>query len=286
MKQLVPTFLHIPKNAGTYVLHVNHFLNHQYQSRGTQSFDLLAIKRCLIKLNTGGQITAFIFDKNLLCNTTNNFELISSLDPSAYTSNLTDFTRLLLNKQIELFSLHIDPVQLGIKQDFIEIENLLKLIERKPLYYALVRDPLKRAYSIFNYLNNNESSHEPTHGNIVAQNFNDYLSSNQVEDSWIIRHLLSLQDEVELKECHFQEAAQIFSSFIVSDIKNVNQVLIDVFKKCYNLNYSLSDFETFDLPRNSTNYRKSLDTQTVLPHCLSAFKSRTEFDYQFYKLFA
>ena len=50
MKQLVPTFLHIPKNAGTYVLHVNHFFNHQYQSRGTQSFDPLAIKRCLIKL--------------------------------------------------------------------------------------------------------------------------------------------------------------------------------------------------------------------------------------------
>ena len=286
MSQLIPTFLHIPKNAGTYVLHVNHFFNKLYQKKRHGNINPLSIKRCLVKLKTGGQITTFIFDPFLICESNQYFSYVSPQDLNAFSVNFVEFANVLLNNQFELFSLHIDPVQLGIKQDFIEIENLLKLIECKPLYYTLVRDPLKRAYSIFYYLNNNESSHEPTHGNIVAQNFNDYLSSNQVEDSWIIRHLLSLQDETELDESYFQEAAQIFSSFIVSDIKNVNQVLIDVFKKCYNLNYSLSDFETFDLPRNSTNYRKILDTQTVLPHCLSVFKSRTEFDYQFYKLFA
>ena len=285
MSQFIPTFLHIPKNAGTYVLHVNHFLNELYQKKRHDNINPLSIKRCLVKLKTGGQITTFIFDPFLICESNQYFSYVSPDDPNAFSVNFAEFANVLLNNQFELFSLNIDPVKLGITEDILEIENLLNLAGFAPLYYTITRDPLKRAYSIFNYLHSDASKHEETHKGIDSTSFNDYLASNQIEDSWTIRHLLSMNDKSDISKDHFEQAKKILSNFIVSDIGRTSETLSLVFKQSYNLDTQKEFFDKLQLPKNSTHYNVPLNYSQISDNSLALFKSRAYWDYQLFNFF-
>ena len=62
------------------------------------------------------------------------------------------------------------------------------------LMYTTIRDPFERAVSLYNYINSSISSHEPNHKSLGLLTFDQYISSSEAEDSWLIRNLLDLPD--------------------------------------------------------------------------------------------
>ena len=290
--QKIPTFLHIPKNAGTYILHLNHaslceylrthFVGHNfYKKLENQSSRIsnLCCRRLLVDIPNSTLLTIFCYmPENIYKNT-----VIHELDPHVSILSYDQLIAIINNQDVFIFSIMIEPgyywgssiYKTNLGESFLAAENICDLINCHPWYYTIFRPILDRAQSIYNYLTSDSSSHEPNHKCITSNTFEKYVESHEFETNWITS---SLAPE-EINEESFESVSALFDGFKIYDIDHINTCTDETFLTCYNLS-------TRQLHNNNYNKNSSvIKTKQMNTQIQQTILSKNYWDYRLYKKF-
>lgn len=282
-KRKIPIFYHIPKNAGTYILSycINIF---RYYRRNSTSWNSLYNSTTVSTIKTINLIKEnlivariIVGDPNLFIDNNLNIFNINSKNEFELEYNKLNVD---LIENLFIFSIIIESRGF---EHHTQILNFFKSFDLQKI--IILRDPFSRSQSLYNYLTSHISDHERDQLKINISSFDDYIKSSYLEDSWLIRNLLNISNEVGLEKEHFIKACDILNSFKIYDIKNVKKSMYDAYMSCYNIN--IDDIKIHDdsiFLSNKNNYKKikfeelSLDSQQI-------FKDRTYLDNKIYERF-
>lgn len=317
--EYLPVFHHIAKNAGTYVLSWAQMLCRRYHlMRGDnqqQCWTANRIRRVLVQLENGRQLTVIYYtptdltgspdgilklaeckkpdgsiDKNILPNAQNSYIhsiLEQGTDPQTNIIPPQKFLDFVQTKDIVPFCVIIDPMEPGWIEARKYIDLIIEKSERKHvLHFTVLRDPYKRAQSLFHYLTSDESSHEPTHDSIQAKNFEDYIQSDEVEDSWFLRSLMDMPDSAIIEPYHLTLAHEGYlKHFRISDTSKVDDLINNVFHGSYGI--LQSDVEDWvlknNIHKNSTPNKLKIKFEDLDPTIQQKFLDRTYWDRKLWK---
>ena len=178
-------------------------------------------------------------------------------------------------KELVLFGVIIESNGFKIKQ------KLLYFLKEYNLHqFLILRNPFLRAQSIYNYNTSDESINDYSHGSIKSKTFEDYVTSEQLEDSWLIRNLINVNDSESLEEHHFQQVLEILKSFNVYDIKDTDKAIQQTFIECYGFDTRKIELKSWDIvTKNETNYKK-INIEELSEKSQAIFKNRVFWDYK------
>ena len=275
--------MHIPKNAGTYVLSWTMKLFRYYAiSKGyNNKVDWnLNLRRILLQ-NKGKHVaTVFVHDPHQIRITNPNF-IQHQTDRYCSIIDTQLFLKEIKRKKIQIFSVIIESDGANLIQDGVW-DNMVAIVNATPLYYTVFREVYDRSCSLYSYITSNKSVHEPTHDWIKSNSLKEYLLSYELSDSWLIRTLTKIPDNQIINEDIFNKACIILDRFKITDIKYTDDLFNVVFQECYNINQNMITDKSIDVDKNSTCKNKvefdQLDQETK-----NAFLQRTEFDRKIYE---
>lgn len=313
--EYLPVFHHIAKIAGTYVLSWAQMLCRRYHiMQGADQQKCWTgnrIRRLLVQLIDGKQLTVIYYTPTDLTGSPNgilefcdgekpdgsidydiihhakNSHINSILEKGGdeYTNIISSekFIQFCKSKDIIPFCVIIDPMN---PPSSLEARKYIDLITesteiKQALHFTVLRDPFQHAQSLFSYLNSDDSSHEPTHNSIEAKKLEDYIQSNEVEDSWFLRSLIDIPDTVNINEHHFNLAEEKYlKNFLITDISKVDNLINDVFHKSYGI--SQLDVEGWilkdNINKNSTSKKIKIKFEDLDPTIQQKFLDRTYWD--------
>ena len=282
MKRKIPIFYHIPKNAGTYVsdwliIGLRHYRVTYTNWLETINEKLDSIK-CLTVMEGDFLVARLIVgDPHYYCDS--HPEFLSKRSKTEFSIDLQNLTSDLLNK-VFLFSLIVESYGFKIRS------RLLSFLEKNELHqFLILRDSFSRAVSMYDYLKSQNSKHERTHKAIQSLTFQDYVLSVQCEDSWLIRNLLNLTDEEELKQFHLEKAKKILNTFNVYDIKYTQQAIREAFVECYGFSPEQIALCDMTVNKNETKEKQKINFETLPSFVKQHFLTRVEIDNQLYNTF-
>lgn len=276
----LPVFLHIPKNAGTYVLTKTMSLFRHYAEENKLQWDVKTqswqtLRRIHITDNNFTLLTLFVYDpqmkySNEFCNKVNDYCSSISLE------NFLDS----LDSNFKCFSLIVEPRGIYLLTNGF-IDKICNALNRTPFFCTILRNPLSRALSLYNYITTEQSKHEFTHNSIKSKTFEEYISSYEVEDSWLIRSLLRVPNNEQISETHYKQAYDIMKQFSIGTFENVDGLIFKAFKQYFPIE------TTLPADRAKINYNKntiaSNDIITKLSQdSIKKYYDRTHFDHLLY----
>jgi len=282
MLRKIPIFYHIPKNAGTYVsdwltIGLRYYRITYTSWLKTHDAERDSIKRLMVM--KGGILIArlMVGDPDYYCDSDPRFA--SKMSKTEFYIDVQNLTLDLLDN-VFLFSVIIEG------NGFKTRNCILALLEKYDLHHFLIlRDPFSRALSIYHYLKSKDSKHECTHGAIRAVTFQDYILSEQCEDSWLIRNLLNIADEKELKQIHLKKTKKILKTFNVYDIKYTQQAVQEAFVECYGFSTEEVTLRNMTVNKNKTKEKQKINFKTLPSFVKQHFLTRVEIDNQLYNAF-
>ena len=276
----LPVFHHIAKNAGTYVLGWMLFLATKYFNA-----DINFCKIIKVVMDNGKSLSFVSYLSEGLCEENYNLKFISE---SALETDQVSFLHLLINQKIKIFSASVDPF--GAPGWLAEKEFILKVKDvigcSNVLNFMVLRDPYDRAQSLYNYINSDDSSHEPSHKLYRSKNFIEFLSSEELEDCWIIRNLLNVDHSETLSPHHFFTCCNnYFQHFIIRDISNVDALIDIVFFKVYGIDQNVGNKEKLKhaIGKNTSTYNQKIAFHDLPEEARESFLYRTYWDAKLYE---
>lgn len=279
----IPVFYHVPKNAGTYVSDLMLLAFRYYRRTYTDWLRTHIPERdsikCLQVIKDGFVVAKLLVgDPDSFCE--HNLKFITKHSMTEWDIQLEDIkSEALLN--VFLFGVIIEGVGFNIHKLILNL-----LCDYNPHQFLILREPFLRAQSICNYIKSEKSSHEYTHGLITADTFEDYILSEQFEDSWLIRNLIPVENSVPLNEQHFNDAVNILSQFNIYFIKDVTKSVQEACVTCYNFDIVKIKLNNWDIinKNESKEYRKTQFKNLSL-EVQQAFNNRTFWDNKLYNTF-
>ena len=250
----IPVFLHIPKNAGTYVLGWTMTLFRYYgitkdwNDKVGWNYNL---RRILLQHENKQISTLFVYDPHKVRESNQSF----AQHPTNKYCNivqLQNFLEELKNKKLTLFSVIVEADGVHyIKENLYN--GICELDNSHPLYYTIFRDTYNRSESLYNYINSSKSLHEPTHNTFKSKTFSEYLNSYELEDCWLIRKLINITGNEIINEEIFNRACAVLDDFKIKDIKHTDELIDDVFTECYNISQNIVSTNDKNVFKNSTS---------------------------------
>jgi hypothetical protein len=213
-----------------------------------------------------------------------------------------DFLEFIQNETAFIFSVLIEPRNSGssfIQSSLIGWEDNLQFIQklctfynRKPINFCNLREPFSRAASLFNYVKSSDSDHEfiSNHAqvcdffDIKSETFEEYIQTGELEDSWLIRQLLSLPYNQPITEESATLAINKLKNFKIKDITQVDSLIEDIFSLSYNLSFLnlLESNRDFKLNKHQSTQNKTLKFDQLSPDLQQKFLDRTRWDRKIY----
>jgi uncharacterized C2H2 Zn-finger protein len=271
----VPVFLHIPRCGGTFVLS---------SMMAFLCYCLKAVHECgsirQILVNDGGVIFRVI----ATCRQDVGFD-----DDDRYklSVNLDGFFEILPKLEF-VFSAMIEPAGVSRFGDGI-FHEIFHRIQRRPMFFTCLRDPFERDASFFGYLKaheadslrlRNQSFHDFEERGASARleglSFEEYIQSDRLSDSWLIRTLLP--QAAHICENEIDEACQLLADFRICGLAGLSEHLVKVLEDCYGEIAVPPDFE---ISSNRSMGGAALDK--ISEKAMAAFLEKTRPDYELYR---
>lgn len=216
-----------------------------------------------------------------------------------------DFLEFIQNETAFIFSVLIEPRNSGssfIQSSLIGWEDNLQFIQklctfynRKPINFCNLREPFSRAASLFNYVKSSDSDHEfiSNHAqvcdffDIKSETFEEYIQTGELEDSWLIRQLLSLPYNQPITEESATLAINKLKDFKIKDITQVDSLIEDIFSLSYNLSFlNLLESDTdYNLNKHQSSKTNTLSFDQLSSDLQHKFLDITKWDNKVYKYF-
>ena len=201
-----------------------------------------------------------------------------------------EFLSFIQNNKTFIFAVLIEPRNSGssfVKSELIGWEDNLEFINeicerhnRQPINFLTLREPFSRANSLFYYLTSSDSDHELVRDEIASSTFEQYIESEELEDSWLIRQVLCLKWSDPIDEGHYNIAIEKLKEFYIKDITQVDYLIEEIFSKSYNLSFSKAP-ESY-LNRNKSSKINTLQFNQLPPRLQQKFLDRTRWDKKLY----
>ena len=148
---------------------------------------------------------------------------------------------------------------------FEYVDIILKVLGHKPCFYTTIRSPYTRNRSLYYYL---------TKEKFDDLSFSDFLNSEHIPDSWVIRNIIGVENNVKLSKLHFEQAVNFLSKFQVSNIANAHLMVFEVF----GFREKLELGEVFQ--NKSTHNNVSLES--MCPEVVDSFYKKVKWDTKLY----
>lgn len=269
----IPVYLHIPKNAGTYLIHV--FTNYFIRLVGDSS------KMHMQRLTVFGDnfnLTLFVKFNSDYWKTDENIEKHHFIAPRARKCGFPTLKTYIENKQLNVLAIVVEPEDGELRPSFSKVCQVLNLCESKGFYFSIFREVFSRQQSLYHYITGEESSHEPSHESIKEVSFLDYLSSYSLEDSWLIRSTTGMKDSWSIDNFWFDQCFNFLDSlnFLIKDIKNTDDIINEVLFSCFKEGLSSLDINTN--MRNSTKIKNKITIDDLDKETKQQFLDRTYWD--------
>lgn len=260
MIKKLPVFFHIPKNAGTYITTTSYCAAHELSNGNKYYVDVVKGNTFFYRL--------ICFDQGDL---NNKYKKINS---DRYQINFEDLDL----SDLKLIMIRICDAGFGCYHE--DIYSSLP-VDVQPYEFICLREPYDRILSLYSYIKSAQSSKEPTHRAFGSSSFVEYLNSHQLEDSWLIRNLLNIPDNVLLEREHFNETCKLLDNMYVFTIDNVDNALAKVFEDCYDFNISKKQFK--NVISNQAQSKLNVPFDSLDMQSKAAFQVRTSWDRQIYE---
>lgn len=285
----IPIFLHIPKNAGTYTIDVLHKHVARLCEYSIHDDEHIAIpvKRLTIhtKSFTWSLIVQFLTkhhetDENIRRHALSIKRNVHN--PWVRTCDLSTLHYYIKKGYINIWAGIVEPeISLDCRPGLFEMFDLARTIKKKPVCYTCFREPFDRQQSIFRYLRSNVSEHEPTHGLIQCKNMHDYIMSEYMEDSWLVRACSAAPLTCELNSYWYQLCITLLTKykFQIYDINSVTKMISDITNTCWST--TPSDKDSHQAHVNNQEYEK-IAFDDLPDDSKKRFNNRMKWEYKLY----
>ena len=274
----IPLFFHVPKNAGTFVN--NTFLVFlRFQTRTVNAhFDFDPESAAApIDLRVVDNYGNHIFNLYVIdtYNMTKHDKRCTFKEGVTYEININSLNFVYL-RRLSVLAVNVADNGFGY---FEKLAEFFDHSEIQFVPFLFLRDSFSRAKSLFTYLGSSESSHEPTHKKILSDTFESYISSEQCEDSWLIRSLLNISDKDAITDEDLNSVVDLLSYFIVDDLSKSRAVTYTIFSKYCSLNYESINETWFDLVnKNARSNKLNIEFSDLTDSAQSQFQERSHYD--------
>lgn len=270
MDNPIPVFYHIPKNAGTYV-QLKMLLGIRRLYRPVAQVDIL-------NLTSNNRIIARVIATGIdrVCKYDDKVKVIHR-GPAGCVAQV-DYNYFVENRQsqsVSIIVLIIEAAGWRIHQQILD-----QLIDEPFVRFMLLREPFNRSVSLYNYLTTDRSKHELTHGSIQSTSLEQYLTSYEVEDCWLLRALLDLPNDKVIEQSDFDMVCQQLDSMYIDDISNVDLLLNKIFNKCFGTALAINTPKVF---RNESKVKNKVTLESFSQQVIDKFKGRTQWHYKLYE---
>jgi 2-polyprenyl-3-methyl-5-hydroxy-6-metoxy-1,4-benzoquinol methylase len=254
LKNNIPVFYHIPKCAGSFVRACHEILLDDYVNK-VKNIEVVQV------IDEDLPILEIVLESPLEKKTNKNI----------FLNELNEFLEL---KKENVFAVAI--LSNGIKKQN-QITSLLKENTGRNLTkYAIIRDPLDREVSFYNYIKSSFSNHEKKPIEIKSKSLKEFLSSEEIYDSLLITGLLSLKKEDKIGKKNYDKVCNELNQIEFFDIKETKKAVKKIFKKCYNI----KKISLKNIQKNESIGKKikleDLDSKTE-----KKFKEKKFYEYEF-----
>jgi len=269
----IPVYLHIPKNAGTYLIHV--FTNYFIRLFGNASE--LAVQRLTV-CGDNFNLTLFVKFNSDYWKTDENIKEHHFSAARARKCVFPTLKTYIENNQLSVLAIVIEPEDGELRPSFNIANHILSLCESKGFYFSILRETFSRQQSLYHYITGEESSHEPSHKSIKEASFVEYLSSDSLEDSWLIRSITGMNDDWAITGFWFNQCCNFLDNFnfLIKDIKNTDDIINEVLFSCFREGLSGSDTNT--TMRNSTKIENKITIEDLNKETKQKFLKKTSWD--------
>lgn len=274
----IPVFLHVPKSAGSYVIHVlTNYFNRLCGDRKSMHMQRLTVT------GENYNLTIFVRFRTDYWKTDKNITDHHIRAPRAKMTGLSTLRTYIESDRLDILSIVIEPVSGEWRPSFSLVHQIINMCKSSGVYFTIAREPFSRHQSLYHYLTGEESSHEPTHGCIKQQLFIEYLNSESLADSWSIRKVTGMQSLWQITEFWFNMACNLFDSleFKIKNIKETDILIDEVLQECFDSPVISSD--RGNNIRNSTNTKNKITIDDLDDATRSKFEARTHWDRKLYE---
>jgi hypothetical protein len=286
----LPVYIHIPKNAGTYMLSWMQTFNNFYHCENGK-FDKQSvainkqIRKCIVDLKGGGQSTCCVISPNNVHTNSNDFKLEVESNPHVDRISEDVFLTNLKCKNLDLFSITFDPVGNSFLNNFTFADNISKILKKKLCYSIILRDPFERALSLFSYLQSSDSIHEKTHNIYNGLTIETYLRSFAVEDSYVIRSVCGLHDDLLITDNDFNHALNVLKGIKCHILgkNNLHDFIDEIFLTCYGISTNSVPDSYLNLSKNKTTQKIDFKWNKLSQSTQNSFKNYCRYDYKLIK---
>jgi hypothetical protein len=234
----IPIFFHVPKNAGTFAISLIFQYLRVLRRQLHAEANFQTIRNIVVKKGRLDAARILALDPTNECSNCDKYRRGMEADKTHYIIDLDDMGGLNF-KLLNIFTVVIEAAGFTSRSEILEIFK-----DYDCRRFIVLRDPIKRMFSLFNYLNSDSAKHEATYG-IIPDNISDYINGNHLGDSWLIRQFVNLPDECNIEDSHYDLTYDELKDFQIADIKDVENLVIQIYKKHFNLELSPKDREEF-----------------------------------------
>ena len=283
----VPVLVHIPKNAGTYVVTTAlRRLVHWHSSNKTGYVRLLKVtsQRSIFTVICNFHTSEHKEDPYIM-------QHLDSIRKGEHTHRLGRCSDATLERYLNKGDMDVlfcvadaevldsESGHVDMRTGLFECHRVINRAGKQPLNFTMLREPYSRQRSLYTYLMSDQSKHEPSHGMFEASTLEQFIAGDQVEDSWFIRVMLGMHHSVPLDMAWYNTCCDFLDHhrFVIRDIKHTNELLKQLLLQCHGCT---EDMETYEEHGNNTRY----DKQDKLPFdqlpvaVQKRFQHRTRFD--------
>ena len=254
----VPVFYHVPKNAGTFAVSLIFIYLRFFRWHTLHGFKLPGEpnRNIVIKKNNLEVARIIGYDPNMYCNSADDFVIGDPNDDTYYYIDIEKIT----NEHLDSFNVFTIILE---ADGFLHHTQILSKFQKYNLKkFIILRDPIKRMISFFNYINSDSAKHEPTYG-IIPNNLSEYVNSHFLEDSWLIRQFANVSDNEGINDNHYDITYNELKHFDVADISNTENLIKNIYANYLNIIVSDEELARCVPKRELPNIKNSLSNDLV-----------------------
>lgn len=234
----VPVILHIPKNAGTYISYMlQQFFIKNWRDKRSRESDIMNVRRVEVCGQTVKMVVyCVMIDDYFLTDP----HMQNSFDDTLSKCSIDTFKMYIANGNATILTILVKPsTNNDLRVSWFSAWDLLKTINVSPINHMFLRDTFSRQQSLYYYITSDISSHDLTHDKIECGTFEQYITSDQLEDSWLIRGITNMSDNLIIDQQWFDLTINFIREYNIqtADINDIDNVLDQLFKTLFNKSF-------------------------------------------------
>jgi hypothetical protein len=276
----IPVFYHIPKNAGTYVtdwllIGLRHYRRQhpEWLRCCTEQYDSIKI----IHVIENELIVARLLVIDPM-HTVANKKTTKKINAARFDLSYSDVEDVLTDKEVLLFGVIVESPGFRTKDEILNlVDKDIELHE-----FLILREPFIRAQSIYEYNMSASSIDDYNHNKYHSKNFKDFILSEQLEDSWLIRTIQNLKSSAPITEADFTNTCQWLDTINIYDITQVERAITETILECYGLDTKSFVLRDWDSSKKNSSGIEKIDFNSITEKHQIVFAERTKWDKKIY----